>query len=91
MPDILPAAIRSIQGKVNVSIRVEVDPSGAVSNASFDSAGPSKYFAKVALQAAQEWRFKPAQVGGQAVPSVWILHFQFTQAAVNVTPAESTP
>ena len=91
MPDLLPAAVRSIQGKVNVRIRVEVDASGAVSNASFDSAGPSKYFAKMALHAAQQWKFKPAQMDGRAVPSVWILHFLFTQSAVDVTPAESTP
>jgi TonB family protein len=91
MPDLLPAAVRSIQGNVNVRIRVEVDASGAVSNASFDSAGPSKYFAKMALQAAQQWKFKPAQMDGRPVPSVWILHFLFTQSAVDVTPAESTP
>jgi TonB family protein len=91
MPDLLPAAVRSIQGKVNVRIRVEVDASGAVSNASFDSAGPSKYFAKMALQAAQQWKFKPAQMDGRAVPSVWILHFLFTQDGADVTPTESTP
>ena len=91
MPDLLPAAVRSIQGKVNVRIRVEVDASGAVSNASFDSAGPSKYFAKMALQAAQQWKFKPAQMDGRTVPSVWLLHFLFTQSAADVTPAESTP
>jgi TonB family protein len=91
MPDALPAALRSIKGTVNVRIRVTVDPGGAVSNATFDSPGPSRYFAKVALQAAQQWRFKPAQVDGRAVSSVWILHFQFTQAAVDVTPIEANP
>ena len=91
MPDILPSARESIRGRVNVRIRVTVDPRGDVSNATFDSPGPSKYFAKVALQAAQHWRFRPAQVDGQAASSVWILKFQFTQAATVVTPVEASP
>jgi TonB family protein len=91
MPDALPAAIKSIQGTVNVRVQVQVDSSGAVSNASFDSAGPSRYFAKVALQAAQQWKFKPAQVDGRSVPSEWMLHFQFTRDGADVTPTESTP
>src|ERR1035437_5712446 len=91
LPDVLPSARESIRGQVNVSIRVTVDPRGDVSNATFDSPGPSKYFAKVALQAAQHWRFKPAQVDGQAASSVWILQFQFTQTATEVTPVEDSP
>ena len=91
LPDILPGARESIRGQVNVRIRVTVDPRGDVSNATFDSPGPSKYFAKVALQAAQHWRFTPAQVDGQAASSVWILQFQFTQAATEVTPVEASP
>jgi TonB family protein len=74
-----------------VTIRVTVDPGGNVSNAAFDSPGPSKYFAKLALQAAQHWKFKPAQVDGQAVSSVWILRFQFRQTATEVTPVEASP
>lgn len=91
LPDVLPSARESIQGQVNVRVQVTVDPGGNVSNAEFDSPGPSKYFAKVALQAAQHWRFKPAHVGGQAVSSTWILHFHFTQGATEVTPVEATP
>jgi serine/threonine-protein kinase len=91
LPDILPSARESIRGQVNVRIRVTVDPGGNVSNATFDSPGPSKYFAKLALQAAQQWRFKPAQVDGQTVSSVWILQFQFTQTATEVTPVQASP
>jgi len=91
LPDILPSASESIRGQVNVTIRATVDASGDVSNAALDSPGPSKYFAKVALQAAQHWRFKPAQVDGEAVSSVWILRFHFEQAATEVTPVEVSP
>jgi TonB family protein len=91
MPDVLRSASKTIQGKVEVRIRVTVDPSGNVSNATFDSPGPSKYFAKLALQAAQQWRFKPPKVDGQAVSSVWILQFQFTQTATLVAPSQASP
>ena len=91
LPDILPSARESIRGRVNVRIRATVDPRGDVSNATFASPGPSKHFAKLALQAAQHWRFRPAQVDGQAASSVWILQFQFTQTATEVTPVEASP
>ena len=91
LPDVLPSARESIRGQVNIRIRVTVDPRGDVSNATFDSPGPSKHFAKLALQAAQHWRFTPAQVDGQAVSSVWILQFQFTQTAILVAPVQASP
>jgi TonB family protein len=91
LPDVLPTARESIRGQVNVRIRVTVDPRGHVSNATLDSPGPSRYFAKVTLEAAQQWSFKPAQVNGQSVSSIWILQFQFTQAATEVTPVEVSP
>jgi TonB family protein len=91
LPDVPRSASMTIQGKVEVRIRVTVDPSGDVSNAAFDSPGVSKYFANMALQAARNWRFKPAQVDDQAVTSVWILRFQFRQTGTEVTPVEASP
>ena len=91
MPDVPQKVSATIHGKVQVSIRVTVDPGGNVSNAAVDSPGPSKYFAKLALQAAQQWRFKPAQVNGQPVSSEWVLRFEFGHTATEVTPIEVTP
>jgi TonB family protein len=91
LPDVPESASETIHGTVEVSIQVTVDPSGDVSNATFDSPGASKYFANLALQAARDWRFKPAQVDGQAVSSVWILRFQFRQTGTEVTPVEASP
>jgi len=91
LPDVPRSASRTIQGRVKVKIRVTVDPSGEVSSAKVDSLGPSKYFANLALQAARRWKFKPAQVDGQAVSSVWILRFEFGQAATEVTAIETSP
>lgn len=91
LPDVPQSASMTIRGTVEVRVRVTVGPSGNVSNATFDSPGPSRYFANLALQAAQHWRFKPAQVDGQAVTSVWVLRFQFRQTATEVTPIEASP
>ncbi len=90
MPDISPGARRTVQGKVKVSVRLTVDPSGNVSNATFESAGPSQYFASHALQAARQWKFKPAQMNGNPVPSKWTLHFRFGRSGTEVDPIEIT-
>jgi TonB family protein len=91
LPDVPRKASGTIQGKVKVRIRVTADSSGEVSNAKFDSAGPSKYFANLALQSARQWKFKPAQRDGQAVSSVWMLRFQFGRTATEVFPVEVSP
>ena len=91
LPDVLPAAMESIKGKVDVGVRVTVDPGGDVTDARLDSPGSSQYFARVTLEAARKWTFKPAQADGQAVPSVWILQFEFTQGGIEVTPSEVSP
>jgi TonB family protein len=91
LPDVPQKASRTIQGKVRVRIRVTADSSGEVSNAKFDSPGPSTYFANLALQAARHWKFKPAQVDGQAVSSMWMLRFQFERTATEVIPVEVSP
>jgi TonB family protein len=90
MPDVPPRASATIQGRVQVKVRVAVDASGNVADASLESPGPSKYFANLALQAARKWRFKPAQAGSSAAPSAWILHFEFRRGGVDVTPVAAS-
>ena len=91
LPDVPQSASMTIWGTVEVRVRVTVDPSGNVSNATFDSPGPSRYFANLALHAARDWRFKPAQVDGQAATSVWVLRFQFRKPGTEVISAEVSP
>jgi TonB family protein len=91
LPNVAEKASLSIQGKIKVKVRVTIDSSGKVSDAALESPGPSKYFANQALQAAWNWGFKPAQVDSKAVSSVWLLQFQFTQTATDVTPVETSP
>jgi TonB family protein len=91
MPDVTPKAIASIRGQVHVSVRVTVDRAGNVSNAELDSPGPSKYFAKAALDAAPRWKFDPVVVNGEAVSSVWLLQFKFKQSGTEVNPIKVSP
>jgi len=91
LPDIIPSAMRTIKGTVKVSVRLSVDANGNVTDATFESPGPSKYFAGKSLEAARHWKFKPAQVGGNAAPSTWTLEFQFMQSGINVVPEQTTP
>jgi TonB family protein len=84
LPEVLPRARNSIQGRVAASVRVEVDPSGNVTNATLESAGPSQYFSGLALNAARRWKFAPAD-GAR----VWILKFEFTRAGTKIVPVKS--
>jgi TonB family protein len=85
-PNVSTGARRTIQGRVKVSVRLTVSPSGEVSEATLLSPGPSRYFANKALEAARGWKFKPAEVGGQPVASHWLLRFQFAQTKTDVVP-----
>jgi TonB family protein len=91
LPDVSKNALRTIHGKVKVRVKVSVDSSGNVLVAKFDSRGPSRYFADRTLPAARRWTFKPPQVGGQGVPSEWILTFEFERSGINVHPAQTFP
>lgn len=90
LPDVPQKARDTIQGKVRVSVRVAVDSSGGVVGAAFDSPGPSKYFANLALQAARRWKFGPAKLDSQYVSSEWILRFEFGRTATQVFPVQAS-
>jgi TonB family protein len=85
LPEVLPRARNSIQGKVAASVRVEVDPSGDVTNATIESAGPSQYFSSLALNAARRWKFVPSDSR-----RAWILKFEFTRTGTKVAPISVT-
>jgi len=91
LPEVSPKARDTIEGKVRVRVRVQVDTLGNVVAASFDSPGPSKYFARLAMEAAQQWKFAPAQVNGKAAASEWTLRFAFGRTETEVYPVETAP
>jgi TonB family protein len=85
LPEVPQSARNTITGTVKVGVRVEVDPSGKVTSAKLEHAGPSKYFARLALQAAERWEFTPAQVDEQAATSAWLLHFRFRRSGTQAS------
>ena len=91
MPDISAKARGTIQGRVRVSVRVHVDPSGNVMGAELESPGPSTYFAGQSLQAAKRWEFEAPVVDGRKVSSEWVLRFVFTSTETKVIPAQAVP
>jgi TonB family protein len=82
MPKPSARALSTIHGAVKVGVKVHVDPAGAVTQATLENAGPSRYFADLALKAAQQWAFTPPEVDGRSVASDWLIQFQYTPAGV---------
>jgi len=91
LPDVSQSARNTIQGTVRVGVRVTVDPSGSVVEATLDSPGPSKYFARLAMEAARRWEFGPAKIDGQDVSSEWILRFEFRRTETKAFPVQASP
>jgi len=91
VPDVPKSARDTIRGTVRVGVRISVDSTGNVTEAELDSPGPSKYFAQLALEAAQQWKFEPPKMAGRNVLSDWLLHFQFTGQGTKVIPVQSDP
>jgi TonB family protein len=90
LPVVTDKARDSIRGTVRVTVKVAVDASGSVQRAELNAPGPSKYFANLALQAAQDFKLEPGTGDGGA-PREWILHFEFTNTGTKVFPARANP
>jgi TonB family protein len=90
VPDVPKSARNTITGKIKVTVRVDVDNSGKVTATKLTQSGPSQYFARLALNAAQHWEFAPAQAGGQPASSTWQLHFRFGRKGTEVSPERVT-
>ncbi len=86
LPDVPSKASRTIQGRVKVSVRVRVNPSGSVAEAELNARGPSNYFAQLALHAARRWKFTPANRS-----RAWILLFEFSRTGTHVVPVPAGP
>jgi len=69
-------------GTIKVRVRVEVDPSGKVTSATFQSPGPSKYFARQSMKAAESWKFTPPLLDGQPTAGTWLLEFRFSRTLI---------
>lgn len=76
LPDVSQSARRTITGRVRIVARVEVDASGKVTHAKLTTPGPSQYFARQTLAAAERWQFSPPVVNAQPVASIWSITFR---------------
>jgi TonB family protein len=85
-PVVSKSARSTISGTIRIRVKVLVDAAGNVESASFVTEGPSKYFARQAMQAAQQWKFAPA-----AAPSAWILHFGLKKSGTEVDSEPAKP
>ena len=90
VPDVPQRARNTIHGTVAVVVRVNVDPSGAVSNADFATHGPSAYFARIALDSARKWKFKSPQQDGNPASGTWLLHYHFRRNGVEVAANQAS-
>jgi TonB family protein len=82
LPEISQQARRTVHGKATVVVRVAVDPTGKVTDATVEREA-SSYFGNLTLEAARQWQFAPADNSG---PRNWTLRFDITRSATRVTP-----
>jgi TonB family protein len=76
IPDVPQRARQTIRGQVKVSVRVMVNPDGTVFAALTDKPGPSRYFERLALEAAKKWTFVPMGTEDQRI---MVLRFDFAR------------
>jgi TonB family protein len=74
IPIVPRSARETIQGHVKVAVRVSVDRSGNVIDTLLQNPGPSRYFARLAREAAEKWKFAPAE---NEESREWLIRFEF--------------
>jgi TonB family protein len=85
IPAVPRSARETIQGRIKVTVRVSVDRAGDVVSETVQNSGPSKYFARLATEAARKWKFAPAE---NPPARVWLLQFEFARDG---TTGHATP
>lgn len=77
IPDVPLSARETIRGTIRVSVRVTIDKQGTVLAVTTDEPGPSRYFRRLATEAAKKWTFTPAAAEAQRI---MLVTFSFTRA-----------
>ena len=85
IPDVSRNALNTISGTIRVSIRVIVAKDGTVLAATADEPGPSRYFARLATEAARQWTFAPSDSDERRVK---LVRFYFKRSGVTARVAE---
>jgi outer membrane biosynthesis protein TonB len=76
IPNVPLRARRTIRGHIRVSVRVIVGRDANVAATLVDRPGPSRYFERLAMAAARQWTFAPADTPAQRVEA---LRFEFSR------------
>ncbi len=79
---VLPEKLkRSIHGELLVDVAVDVDTTGAVTNARALTTGAKsvKLIASAAVEAAKQWQFQPGKLGEASVASQTTVQFRFLE------------
>ena len=85
IPTVSRGALNTISGTIRVSISVTVAKDGTVVAANADEPGPSRYFARVATEAARQWTFAPSDTEDHRVK---VVRFYFKRSGVTARLAE---
>jgi TonB family protein len=85
IPKVPQSARQTIHGHVKVAVRVTVDRSGNVVRDRFENAGPSRYFNRLASEAARKWKFTADNEGSRE----WLLRFEFARDGTSVHATRS--
>jgi outer membrane biosynthesis protein TonB len=70
IPDVAGSVRRTIRGHIKVWVRVIVDQDGSVHAAVADRTGPSRYFQRLAIDAAKKWTFSPVDTPSRRLMQV---------------------
>lgn len=76
IPDVPSSARRTIRGHIKIWIRVTIGQDGSVSSAVADRTGPSRYFQRLAIEAARKWTFPPVDTPS---PRLMQVRFDFSR------------
>jgi serine/threonine protein kinase len=79
IPNVPRRTREAIHGRIRVAVRVTVDRSGNVVAETVDVPGSSKYFARLAAEAAVKWKFAPAD---SPALRKWLMHFEFSRGGI---------
>jgi TonB family protein len=85
LPNVPRRASQTITGTLRVSVRLIVDPDGTVFAALIDDPGPSRYFERLAVDAAKQWTFPATETVAQRLV---LVRFAFSR---NGTTARAVP
>jgi TonB family protein len=79
IPEVPHGAHRTIRGHIKVWVRVIVDQDGSVNAATLDRTGSSRYFQRLAIEAAKKWTFPPIDTPSRRVMQV---RFDFSRDGI---------